>query len=208
MAIVYQHRRKDTLEIFYIGIGSNLDRAYHKASRNRHWKNIVKKFGYIIEILHENISWEEACKIEQDLIKLYGRKDLREGFLVNKTDGGAGATRLIHSDEYKKKLKDQGPMSNKDVVDKWKISMYNRSAQEKGDTAQRIKDSVFNSYTKQEIEERYKKMGQKMKDVKRPQTSKTMKGLKRKKSQCPHCDKIGDVSLMTRYHFENCKYKI
>ncbi len=35
MAIVYQHRRKDTNEIFYIGIGKNTNRAYNKYSRSK-----------------------------------------------------------------------------------------------------------------------------------------------------------------------------
>jgi hypothetical protein len=35
------------------------------------------------------------------------------------------------------------------------------------------------------------------------------KGVKRPrpKVQCPHCGKVGDQSLMTRWHFDNCKVK-
>ena len=33
MAIVYQHRREDTNEVFYIGIGETLKRAYQKKAR-------------------------------------------------------------------------------------------------------------------------------------------------------------------------------
>jgi hypothetical protein len=29
----------------------------------------------------------------------------------------------------------------------------------------------------------------------------------REKVKCPHCEKIGDQSLMTRWHFNNCKMK-
>lgn len=29
----------------------------------------------------------------------------------------------------------------------------------------------------------------------------------RARVRCPHCDKIGDISLMKRYHFNNCKHK-
>ena len=29
----------------------------------------------------------------------------------------------------------------------------------------------------------------------------------RKKVQCPHCQKIGDISNMTRWHLDNCKHK-
>lgn len=38
MAVVYQHRRKDTNEIFYIGMGRDINRAYSKHSRNKYYK--------------------------------------------------------------------------------------------------------------------------------------------------------------------------
>lgn len=88
MAIVYQHKRKDNNEIFYIGISKKYDRAYSKKSRNQYWKNIVNKYDYFVEITHENICWEEACVIERYLISFYGRYDLGLGKLVNMTDGG------------------------------------------------------------------------------------------------------------------------
>jgi hypothetical protein len=98
---VYQHIRKDTQEVFYIGVGVNKYRAYKKFGRNPHWKNISKK-GYEIEILFENLTWEEAIKKEKDLISLYGRKDLGLGPLVNMTDGGEGVVGQIRSEESKK----------------------------------------------------------------------------------------------------------
>jgi hypothetical protein len=102
MAIVYQHKRKDTNEVFYVGIGKSNKRAYCKIKRNAHWYNIVNKIGYDIEILYENISWEEACEKEVELIKKYGRMDLKHGSLVNMSDGGDG----LHnpSQETKKKM--------------------------------------------------------------------------------------------------------
>ena len=104
MAIVYQHIRKDSNEVFYVGIGLNEERAYTKDSRNRHWKNIVNKHGYIVEITHKDILWEEACVIEKYLIQFYGRKDLGLGMLVNKTDGGDGIPGMRHSEETRKKI--------------------------------------------------------------------------------------------------------
>jgi len=99
MACVYQHIRPDTNTIFYIGIGKNLSRATSKSARNRYWKNIVKKCNNIfnVEILHENISWEEACNKEKEYIKKYGRVDNNTGILCNLTDGGEGILNLKHS---------------------------------------------------------------------------------------------------------------
>lgn len=106
MAIVYQHRKLDTNEIFYIGIGKLMKRAYSKHHRNKWWKNIVNKHDYKVEILYENVTWEEACNIEINLIKEYGRKDLGLGSLCNLTNGGEGVLGLIfkHSEESKLKI--------------------------------------------------------------------------------------------------------
>ena len=205
MAIVYQHRRKDNSEVFYVGIGENIQRAYHTSSRNRHWKNTVKKVEYVVEILYENISWEEACKKEQELIKLYGRKDLGLGSLVNKTDGGEGAKGLKHSEGYKNKLSLEGPMSKEDVVKKWKNTTNNRTKRQKEITKNKIVDSVFKKYTQEEICERYKKMAEKMKGVKRPHTSQTMKGKPKQKVECPICGIVMSKNNMTRFHKNKCK---
>lgn len=104
MAIVYQHRRLDTNEIFYIGIGKTEKRAYERDGRNTYWHRVVKKYDYIVEIAITDVSWEIACEIEKDYIKHYGRKDLGLGPLVNMTDGGQGTFGIIHSDESRKKM--------------------------------------------------------------------------------------------------------
>lgn len=106
MAIVYIHRRLDIKDnyknVFYVGIGKSVKRAYElKHSRNQHWKSIVLKCGFSCEITHKNICWAEACAIEKYLISFYGRKDLKDGQLCNKTDGGDGV--LVWSDELKNK---------------------------------------------------------------------------------------------------------
>lgn len=103
MALVYQHRRKDSNLIFYIGITSNNKNRPYCKQRNKYWKNIVSKYGYIVEILIEDISTEEAKDIEIGLIEYYGRKDLGLGVLVNMTDGGDGTVLL--SEDSKKNIK-------------------------------------------------------------------------------------------------------
>jgi len=99
MAFVYIHRRKDIqdpfLNVFYIGIGVNKRRPYVKYGRGIYWNRIVDKFGYEIEITHNNICWEEACAIERYLISFYGRHDLGLGNLSNMTEGGDGVVNYI-----------------------------------------------------------------------------------------------------------------
>ena len=101
---VYQHKRLDTNEIFYIGIGS-VKRANVTNTRSKYWKRIINKHGYKIEILFDNLTRLEACQIEQYLIKYYGRKDLKLGKLVNMTDGGDGGLNQIKSKEGIEKIR-------------------------------------------------------------------------------------------------------
>jgi hypothetical protein len=96
MAYVYRHIRLDKNEPFYIGIGSdkNYKRSNSHNHRNRHWKNIVAQTLYEVEILLDNLIWDEACSKEIEFIALYGRADLDKGPLVNMTDGGEGNNNL------------------------------------------------------------------------------------------------------------------
>lgn len=98
---IYKHVKLDG-EIFYIGAGTK-KRPYLKKSRNKWWTNIVNKYEYEVVIIHENLTWEEACALEIKYIKQYGRKDLGLGTLVNLTDGGEGFRRN-HSAESKMKM--------------------------------------------------------------------------------------------------------
>ena len=105
MGVVYQHRRNDTNEIFYVGIGRDKKRPYEKRKgRNKYWRNIVNKHGYTVEILHEDLSFDECKEIERELISIHGRKDLGTGILCNLTDGGDGVVGYIHSDVSKRNM--------------------------------------------------------------------------------------------------------
>jgi hypothetical protein len=107
MAYVYRHIRLDKNEPFYIGI-SNDDkyRATTKRKRNIIWTRIVSKSEYEVEILFDNISWEDACKKEIEFISLHGRIDLQTGTLANMTNGGEGTVgrKYIPSETHKLNL--------------------------------------------------------------------------------------------------------
>jgi len=103
MAIVYRHIRLDKNEPFYIGIGSSLRRAFIKGGRSTYWNNIVNKTDYEVQILFDDLTWDEACEKEVELIALYGRKDLGTGTLVNLSDGGHYHLNL--SDESRIKMR-------------------------------------------------------------------------------------------------------
>ena len=71
MAYLYRHIRLDKNEPFYIGIGSDnrFRRANEKARRNKHWKNIVAKSLFQVDILFDNLSWEKFKKVFRWYIK-------------------------------------------------------------------------------------------------------------------------------------------
>lgn len=109
MAYVYRHIRLDKNQPFYIGIGSDSEykRANEKARRNNIWKKIVSKSYYEIEILFDNITYDEAKVKEVEFISLYGRIDLNTGTLSNMTAGGDGTLNMVYTAEYRKKLSDK-----------------------------------------------------------------------------------------------------
>lgn len=115
---LYRHIRLDKYEPFYIGIGHKMpsakfkSRQYKRAKvekniRSKFWNNIVNKTEYKVEILLESNDRNFIIKKEKEFIKLYGRKDLGLGSLVNLTDGGDGqSSNYSHSIETIKKLSD------------------------------------------------------------------------------------------------------
>lgn len=114
---VYENLTFD-YEPFYVGKGSNNRINVHVSNAKFFMRNNLKvksyKINKIISILRENlepirikifesVSEEEIFQKEIETIKLIGRKDLKNGFLLNKTDGGDGARNQIFT--YNTKLK-------------------------------------------------------------------------------------------------------
>lgn len=124
MACVYRHIRLDTNQPFYIGIGTKTKRAYSKHKRTSYWTNIVNKSDYEVEILFDDLTWEDACKKEKEFIALYGRIDDNTGILVNLTDGGDGSYGYKHRDEDLIKIgkKSKGRIKSPEQIRKWKES--------------------------------------------------------------------------------------
>jgi len=94
-AYVYGHYKADTGELFYIGKGIG-KRAWEKRRRNDHWNNTVNKHGYIVKILHENLSEEEAFNKERELIEEVGLQNL-----ANMVEGGRGFTKEFSENLWK-----------------------------------------------------------------------------------------------------------
>lgn len=130
---LYFHINVVKNQIFYVGIGKGR-RAYSKRMRNKHWHNTVKKYkGYVVDIVEEGLTWEEACEKEKHYIQLIGRRDLGKGTLVNMTDGGEGTQNLAnrisffkgksHSEEAKEKnrIAHLGKKQSKETIEKKRL---------------------------------------------------------------------------------------
>ena len=82
-------------EVFYVGKGSG-DRFKNVGKRNKHWRNIVSKYGFYAEIvIHFNT---EVCafSFEISIISYYGIENL-----CNLTSGGEGSKGYKWTEEQK-----------------------------------------------------------------------------------------------------------
>jgi hypothetical protein len=147
---VYQHRTKDTNEIFYVGKGVG-NRAFVTNKRSDEWKEIASKRGHKVELLISNIENEFANLIEIETIDSYKKRGYK---LINKTKGGGGTLGFKLSAEHKKQisLRMQG---NKSCVGrvlsditKQKIGLKNTGKKHSTETKKRISEFLKgNQYT-------------------------------------------------------------
>ena len=96
----YAYLREDRTP-YYIGKGTR-NRIY---STHRKGAKPPKDKSRTI-FLKQNLTEAEAFRHEIYMINVFGRKDLGTGILINKTDGGEGASGAIRSDETRKKMSD------------------------------------------------------------------------------------------------------
>jgi hypothetical protein len=129
MAVVYSHMKKDSREIYYIGIGKDIKRAYHTGSRSEIWKRHYAKYGLIVDILCNNIDLDSAKNIEKFLIAQYGKNQL-----CNRTDGGEGFFGGKHTEETKKIIKEKntGKKASQETLIKMSLSSKGHNRRPKG----------------------------------------------------------------------------
>ena len=188
MAVVYQHKRLDTNDIFYIGIELDSDkkkaigkRSRRKEGRNQIWKRIIHKTDYEIKLLFTDVSNKEAIEIEKYLIKYYGRINLKTGTLSNMTDGGEGCVGQVFTQEHRNKISNfrKGKLLSDET--KLKISIATKGKIESTETllkkSNRMKGNTI-------------WLGKKHTEETRLKMSKSAMGLKSKKVICTKTLKI------------------
>jgi hypothetical protein len=173
MAYVYRHIRLDKNEPFYIGIGSdkNYKRAKDWHARNKIWKSITSRCDYEIEILFDNITWEDACKKEIEFISLY-KRIIDNGILANLSTGGEGNLGIKRTKEAIEKTANgkRGTKLSEEVKKRISEKLKGRKLTE--ETKQKMRERMLgNAYTK----------GHKLSDIHKERISKANLGKKHKK---------------------------
>jgi hypothetical protein len=64
---VYIHRKLSDNSPFYVGKGSG-DRAWVTSGRNSKWNRTIKKYGYTVEIIFDQLPEDESLQLEKDTI--------------------------------------------------------------------------------------------------------------------------------------------
>ena len=97
MYYTYAYLREDGTP-YYVGKGKG-DRAYRKVGKPCATPKDKSKIIY----LKTNLTEEQSFNHEKYMIFILGRKDLGTGILLNKSDGGEGASGCIPSEETRRK---------------------------------------------------------------------------------------------------------
>ena len=198
MLQVYRHIYGNS--VIYIGIGKP-GRSKDKYNRNRQWLELVTDPHKLeVDILWETKSRKEAYTKEQEFIHLYGRKDLNEGTLVNKTNGGGWLQGTVWSEEKRKE--------------------YSERARKRANLAIYMKENGSPNKEKtlgprpKHIVEKTAIALKKSWEERDPNIAKAQTRLFRKNNpsykvkHCAYCDRdIQGASAYKRFHGNNCKSK-
>jgi hypothetical protein len=144
---VYAYIRASDNSPYYIGKGKGR-RAFNKS----HSVSVPKDKSKII-FLETNLTNVGACAIERRLIRWYGRKDLNNGILHNRSDGGEGPDGAtvwnkgktgVYSEETIQKLRSKasGKKQSKETIEKriQKTKGKTRSEEFKRQQSEKIKE--------------------------------------------------------------------
>lgn len=100
---VYEHCRKNTGSVFYVGKGKG-SRATKATGRSQYWQNVVAKAdGFVIKFVANDVDEELAFLAEVERIDQYQRIGAR---LCNLTTGGEGTSGRLMSEELKSRLRE------------------------------------------------------------------------------------------------------
>jgi hypothetical protein len=149
----YAYLREDRTP-YYIGKGSG-NRAYSK----NHGKVPIPPKDRIL-ILKKNLSEERSFQHEIYMISVLGRKDLKTGILINRTNGGEGNGGRILNEEHKRKISETSKGRKHTEKTKEKLRNLSKGRKHTEKTIKKLKEKrklqKFSEETRKKISERMK----------------------------------------------------
>lgn len=195
---VYEHIRKDTGAVFYVGKGCN-NRAYITKGRNNHWVNVVKNSkGFFVRFVVENEDEEFAYFVEQEKIDQHLRLGNK---LTNLTGGGEGSFQA--SEETKSKMSNSHLGKKNPRFDKNSIRQKRLRGELKVSKETMRENMKANHWSKTGAYTPQK--GYKMSDEAKLKMRKAHEA--RPLQECPCCGYIGKPVTISRWHGNKCKLK-
>lgn len=224
---VYQLRRADRPEPFYIGKGKGKRSLTHLNSNrkdtNHHKQRTIAKsreegVDVVVEHLAEGLDENTALRMEVWFIHLWGRSSKGEGPLTNLTDGGDGIAGHIDSEETRAR-KAEGQRGRKhDPVSIEKTRQAHIGSKRPAETCEKVRAKALGRVRSAES-----RMKQSNTMSGKPQTPRTEAAkrnasiaalnrdntsyLNLPKGTCVHCGKTMNKNLIARFHGDKCKEK-
>ena len=97
---IYVHKKLTDNSVFYVGRGKG-KRKTSKQNRNNHWKNIVAKHGFDVEIIEDCLTFEQSNEREIFWIQKYRDDGV---ILANITLGGGGVSGRKRTEDEKNRI--------------------------------------------------------------------------------------------------------
>ena len=163
------------------------DSKFYRAIRKYGWDN------FIPEIIYQSTDKEHTLNVmERFFIQQYD--SFNNGY--NSTLGGDGTFGLILSDDAKRRISEGNKVPKPHTIEHNKKISNALRGKKKGPMNENTRQKISNAN----------------KGVSKPMSEEHKKALKchinnSTKVSCPHCDKIGQLTNMKRWHFDNCKSK-
>jgi hypothetical protein len=220
---VYEHIRRDTGAVFYVGKGHG-SRHCSKRDRNQYWHNVVNKAGgFDHRVVCTDLSEDLIFLVEMEKIDQLKKLGVK---LVNLTDGGEGRSGLKHSDHTKhlisQKRKGKSHKHTPESIEK--IRQANTGVVFSEERKQKIGQKAIGRKMPEHVKENLRlvmksfKQSEETKEhlrqvnIGRKHTPEALLKMSawqidRPKLTCPHCNRASSAGNASRWHFDNCKLK-